>query len=92
MTTATFASHAALAAWRSRAALSELQCLALFGVGRCTLQRIESGEIEPEGDLARRIELALRREQDGGGSNSLPSAQGGEAPKPGLSAVSGARR
>lgn len=45
--------RARLAEWRSTAIGDE--CLLRFGVGAETLQRIESGEIEPEPEIAARI-------------------------------------
>lgn len=51
----TFARAAELATWRAQAERTEGQCMSLFGIGRETLQRIESGEVEPEPDVAARI-------------------------------------
>jgi len=50
-----FAHRAELAAWRSEVRPDALQCHLLFGVGPATLERIESGEVEPEADIAERI-------------------------------------
>lgn len=51
--------QAQLATWRARVGPSEAMCLALFGVGRETLQRIETGEVDPEPDIGARIDLEL---------------------------------
>lgn len=75
----TFALHAQLATWRARTGPSEEQCLALFGIGRETLQRIESAEIEPEPEIIERIETELLLSGDicfGGGSPLPPPLPG----------------
>jgi hypothetical protein len=68
-----FGAHAQLATWRARVGPDEATCRHLFGVGRETLQRIESGEIEPEPDIAERIETELLLSGDlcfGGGGRA----------------------
>jgi hypothetical protein len=44
---------------RAAAALDEEACLAWFGVGLATLERIEAGEVEPSEEIARRLDLFL---------------------------------
>jgi hypothetical protein len=47
---------------RTRAAfiLDDDDCLAWFGVGRATLERIEAGEVEPEPEVMQRVDRFLR--------------------------------
>lgn len=78
---------AALAMWRAGEQPDEIQCLRLFGVGPETLQRIESGEVEPEPDVAERIARFLDQSQSlgdgsrmaGPNSTPAPSMQAGSA-------------
>lgn len=51
----TFERAATLAMWRAGQQPDDVQCQRLFGVGPEILQRIESGEVEPEPDVAERI-------------------------------------
>jgi transcriptional regulator with XRE-family HTH domain len=44
-----------LARCRAFHGLSEADCLVWFGVGPATLERIESGEVEPSDELEQRI-------------------------------------
>lgn len=73
---------AELARSRASAGLDEDSCLAWFGVGRATLERIESGEVIPDQDLERRIDRFLQLR---GGSRSdlsppWPSLEHGAGP------------
>lgn len=80
---------AALARWRAEAWPDEARCIALFGVGPATLQRIEAGEVEPGDDLAERIGRFLEQLPDpsspssslgtgmDGGNSTPASSKGG---------------
>lgn len=49
-----------LARARAAVSLSEDSCLVWLGVGLATLERIESGEVEPSDDTAERIDRFLQ--------------------------------
>lgn len=75
-----------LSAFRAELRLDEEECRAWFGVGPATLERIESGEVEPAPDVAERIDRFI--EICGGGFHSFPPA----APHPPSTHSGGSRR
>lgn len=58
-----------LARCRASAWLDEAGCIAWFGVGRSTIDRIERGEVEPGDEVAQRIDRFLAVD---GGRGDVP--------------------
>lgn len=61
----TYPRVAELASCRAEMAFDDRVCLILFGVGLTTLERIESGEVEPAPDVAARLDRFLLAPQLG---------------------------